>query len=343
YESKPHIGTDILKKVVQNMRKDIIKNGGEVRFGAKVTGLQIKDGVLTGVEVNDSEMIPTTQAVLAIGHSARDTFTYLNQIKIPMEAKAFAVGMRVEHPQSLINECMYGKEHGNKLPAAPYKLTAQTSTGRGVYSFCMCPGGYVVNASSEPRRIAVNGMSYSDRGSSHANSAIIVQVTPEDYGSDGPLAGVAFQRQLEEKAYELGKGSIPVQYYHDFVKNVSSAENNAVSYKKPCIKGKYEWTNIRGLLPSECEKAFQEGMEQFAHTIPDFAGDETILAGIESRTSSPIRIYRDDTLQCPMVRGLYPCGEGAGYAGGITSAAMDGIRIAEQIGVQFKPCRTDSI
>ncbi len=343
YESKPHIGTDILKKVVQNMRKDIIKNGGEVRFGAKVTGLQIRDGVLAGVEVNDSELIPATQAVLAIGHSARDTFTYLNQIKIPMEAKAFAVGMRVEHPQSLINECMYGKEHGNKLPAAPYKLTAQTSTGRGVYSFCMCPGGYVVNASSEPGRIAVNGMSYSDRGSSHANSAIIVQVTPEDYGSDGPLAGVAFQRQLEEKAYKLGKGSIPVQYYHDFVKNVSSAENNAVSYNKPCIKGEYKWTNIRGLLPSECEKAFQEGMEQFSHTIPDFAGDETILAGIESRTSSPIRIYRDDTLQCPMVRGLYPCGEGAGYAGGITSAAMDGIRVAEQIAVQFKPCRADSI
>ena len=338
YESKPHIGTDILKKVVVNMRNDIIKNGGEVRFGAKVTGLQVKEGVLTGVVVNDGEVISTTQAVLAIGHSARDTFTYLNRINVPMEAKAFAVGMRVEHPQNLINECMYGKEHGNKLPAAPYKLTAQTSTGRGVYSFCMCPGGYVVNASSEPGHIAVNGMSYSDRGSSRANSAIIVQVTPEDYEGEGPLAGVAFQRQLEERAYELGGSGIPVQYYHDFVKNVSSAESDAVSHNKPCVKGKYKWTNIRGLLPSECEKAFLEGMEQFAHTIPGFSGDETILAGVESRTSSPVRINRDENFQSPAVKGLYPCGEGAGYAGGNTSAAMDGIVVAEQIAMQFRPC-----
>lgn len=336
YESRPHIGTDILKKVVANMRNDIIKNGGEVRFGAKVTGFQISEGVLAGVEVNDSERIPTAQAVLAIGHSARDTFTYLNQIRVPMEAKAFAVGMRVEHPQSLINECMYGKEHGNRLPAAPYKLTAQTSTGRGVYSFCMCPGGYIVNASSEPGQIAVNGMSYSDRSGEHANSAIIVQVTPEDYGAGGPLAGVAFQRQLEEKAYLIGKGCVPVQCYGDYKRNQISQNPIDLDSPQPDIKGEYVFANLRGLLPQSCEQALIEGMEQFDRTIRGFAGENVLLAGIESRTSSPVRICRDDTLQCPTVRGLYPCGEGAGYAGGITSAAMDGIRVAEQIAMQFR-------
>lgn len=336
YESKPHIGTDILKKVVVNMRQAIIENGGEVRFGAKVTGLEIAEGVLCGVRINESEVLPTTQAVLAIGHSARDTFTYLDQIKIPMEPKAFAVGMRVEHPQSLINECMYGKEHGNRLPAAPYKLTAQTSTGRGVYSFCMCPGGYVVNASSEPGRIAVNGMSYSDRGGSHANSAIIVQVTPEDYGADGPLAGVVFQRQLEEKAYLIGNGCVPVQYYGDYKHSQNSGEGIEPGRPQPDVKGAYVFSDLRGLLPYSCEQAFIEGMEQFDKVIRGFAGDQVLLSGIESRTSSPVRICRDDSLQCPMVRGLYPCGEGAGYAGGITSAAMDGMRVAEQIAAQFR-------
>lgn len=338
YENKPHIGTDILKNVVANMRNDIIQNGGEVRFGAKVTGLESYNGVLTAVVVNGKEYIKTTQAVLAIGHSARDTFAYLNDIHVPMEAKAFAVGMRVEHPQSLINECMYGKEHGKELPAAPYKLTAQTSTGRGVYSFCMCPGGYVVNASSEPERIAVNGMSYSDRGSHNANSAIIVQVSPDDYGADGPLAGVAFQRQLEQKAYELGNGKIPVQYYGDYVKNISSDRHDkAQGYNEPCIKGAYTFTNMRGLLPEPCEKAFIEGMAQFDRTIEGYAAHDAILSGIESRTSSPVRIQRDENLQSPAIKGLYPCGEGAGYAGGITSAAMDGILIAERIAMQYKP------
>lgn len=337
YESKPHIGTDILKSVVANMRKAITENGGEVRFGAKVTGFEIRDGALRGVRINDSELLPAVQAVLAIGHSARDTFTYLEQIKVPMEAKAFAVGMRVEHPQSLINGCMYGKEHGDRLPAAPYKLTAQTSTGRGVYSFCMCPGGYVVNASSEPGRIAVNGMSCSDRGASHANSAIIVQVTPVDYGADGPLAGVAFQRQLEETAYRMGGGCVPVQYYGDFKRGQSSQKEICPGSPQPKMKGAYAFSNLRGLLPYSCEKAFIEGMEQFDQVIKGFAGEQVLLSGIESRTSSPVRIMRDDSMQCPAVRGLYPCGEGAGYAGGITSAAMDGMRVAEQIAGQFRP------
>lgn len=339
YESKPHIGTDILKKVVANMREFIIRNGGSVQFGAKVTGLELENGVLTGVQVNDTDVIKTGNAVLAIGHSARDTFAYLDSISVSMEAKAFAVGMRVEHPQSLINERMYGAEHGNELPAAPYKLTAQTSVGRGVYSFCMCPGGYVVNASSEPGKLAVNGMSYSDRDSNNANSAIVVQVSPSDYGSGGPLAGVEFQRQLEERAYVLGGGKIPAQYYGDYVKDRASVEREA--YLTPCTKGSYAFTNLRGLLPEACETALMEGMEQFDRTIKGFAAEDAVLSGIESRTSSPVRIHRNEVMQSPSVRGLYPCGEGAGYAGGITSAAMDGILIAEAIAVQYQPFMHD--
>lgn len=192
----------------------------------------------------------------------------------------------------------------------------------------------MVDASSEHGQIAVNGMSYSDRGSSHANSAIIVQVSPEDYGAEGPLAGIAFQRQLEKKAYELGKGTIPVQYYGDYKKNQSTGPLIDSDAPQPNIKGAYTFSNLRGLLPYSCEQAFIEGMEQFDRVIKGFAGDRVILSGIESRTSSPVRICRDDTLQSPAVRGFYPCGEGAGYAGGITSAAMDGIRVAEQIALQ---------
>lgn len=335
FENKPHIGTDILKKVVVSMREEIIQNGGEVRFESKVTALKTENEKVTGVVINGKEEIQTNHVVLAIGHSARDTFLYLNSIHLPMESKSFAVGMRVEHPQELINEVMYGKEHGMELPAAPYKLTAKTSMDRGVYSFCMCPGGYVVNASSEEGRIAVNGMSYSDRNSRNANSAIIVQVTPNDFGAEGPLAGVEFQRRLEEKAFMAGNGKVPVQYYEDYVKDKESEETP--DYQKPCIKGKYAYTNLRGILPEECEKAFIEGMEHFDKVIPGFAAKDAILAGIESRTSSPVRIHRDENLQSPAIKGLYPCGEGAGYAGGITSAAMDGIYIAEKIAECYAP------
>lgn len=335
FEGKPHIGTDVLKKVVVAMREEIIAHGGEVRFASKVTALNIEEGAVTGVVVNEKEEIPTNHVVLAIGHSARDTFSYLNSINLSMEAKAFAVGMRVEHPQKMINEVMYGKEHGMELPAAPYKVTARTSVGRGVYSFCMCPGGYVVNASSEEGRIAVNGMSYSDRGSHNANSAIIVQVTPKDFGAEGPLAGVAFQRCMEEAAFRAGKGKIPVQYYEDYVASKQSVEN--LEWNQPCIKGEYTYSNLRGILSAECEQAFMEGMEHFDKVIPGFAAKDAILVGMESRTSSPIRIHRDENLQSPTIKGLYPCGEGAGYAGGITSAAMDGIYVAEKIAQTFAP------
>lgn len=335
FESKPHIGTDVLKKIVITMREEIIRHGGDVRFESKVTALNVDNGRVTGVVINENEVINSNQVVLAIGHSARDTFAYLNSIHLPMESKAFAVGMRVEHPQRMINEVMYGKEHGDELPAAPYKLTAKTSIGRGVYSFCMCPGGYVVNASSEEGRIAVNGMSYSERGSQNANSAIIVQVTPEDYGADGPLAGVEFQRRLEEKAYKAGNGKVPIQYYEDYVADRESEENHI--WNTPCIKGEYAYANLRGILPKECELAFIEGMEHFDKVIPGFAAGDAILAGMESRTSSPVRIHRDKSLQSPAIKGLYPCGEGAGYAGGITSAAMDGIFVAEKIAEMYAP------
>ena len=335
FEQKPHIGTDILKSVVKNMREQIKKAGGQVFFDSQVTALKITDGKITGVVVNAEKEIDTEQVVLAIGHSARDTFSYLEQQHIPMEAKSFAVGMRVEHPQKLINEVMYGKEHGRQLPAAPYKLTAKTSVGRGVYSFCMCPGGYVVNASSEEGRIAVNGMSYSKRDSHNANSAIIVTVTPEDFPGSGPLAGVYFQRALEERAYAMGKGAIPVQYYEDYQSDKASVEKE--SYNSPCIKGRYTYTNLRGLLPEDCEKAFMEGMAHFDRVIPGYASKDAILSGIESRTSSPVRIHRDETFQSPGAAGLYPCGEGAGYAGGITSAAMDGLLIAEKIMEKYAP------
>lgn len=335
YDNKPHIGTDVLKIIVKNMREQIIENGGKVLFESQVTDIISKDGAIDSVRINHKYEIKTNQVVLAIGHSARDTFYYLNDLGIPMEAKSFAVGMRVEHPQKMINRAMYGDEHATKLPAAPYKVTAKTSVDRGVYSFCMCPGGYVVNASSEEGRLAVNGMSYSKRDSANANSAIIVTVTPDDFPGNTPLSGVEFQRSLEEKAFQIGNGAIPVQYYKDYLSDCPSVEN--AKYNKPCIKGKYVYANLRGLLPKQCEIALMEGIEHFDHILKGFAADDAILSGIESRTSSPVRISRDETLQSPGLKGLYPCGEGAGYAGGITSAAMDGIVIAEKIMETFAP------
>ncbi len=352
YEAKPHIGTDVLSRVVKNMRQEIIRLGGTVRFEAQMTDICLQDGQVKGVVVNDTETIACEQLVLATGHSARDTFAMLYERKIPMEAKAFAVGLRVEHPQEMINRSLYGMEKPGKLGAAPYKVTAKTSVGRGVYSFCMCPGGYVVNASSEEGRTAVNGMSYSGRDGTNANSAIIVSVTPEDFGSDHPLAGIAFQRELEERAYRLGNGKIPVQRYGCFKECVERKlsleellsenaleENTTEGLSEgfaPCCKGAYTWADVSRILPGECNQAFVEGMEVFGRQIEGFERDDAILLGVESRTSSPVRIHRDEKLQSA-IKGLYPCGEGAGYAGGITSAAMDGIRVAEAIASLFAP------
>lgn len=341
YDAKPHIGTDVLRRVVKGMRQEIEAMGGEVLFQSQVTDFNLEKGRITGVVINGKEMLPCSQVVLAIGHSARDTFAMLYEHGADMEAKAFAVGLRVEHPQSMINLSQYGIEDAGFLGAAPYKVTAQTSVGRGIYSFCMCPGGYVVNASSEPGKLAVNGMSYSGRDGQNANSAIIVAVTPKDFGSDHPLAGVAFQRRLEEKAYELGHGRIPVQRYGDFKDRVlgsmgqqTDTEDFSEEYTDttltPQNKGAWIYADVSQILPAECNQAFVEGMTHFGKLIPGFDRRDTLLSGVESRTSSPLRIRRDETLESN-IKGLYPCGEGAGYAGGITSAAMDGLKVAERL------------
>lgn len=348
YENLPHIGTDVLRKVVVNLREEIIALGGEVRFGCRVTGFQVTAGRLTGLAVKENgkeNIIPCDTAVLAIGHSARDTFRTLAQMHIPMTPKNFAVGFRVSHPQFLINQNQYGisdeqtmrKLH---LPAASYKLTAQTEK-RGVYTFCMCPGGYVVNASSERGRLAVNGMSDYARDSVRANSAVVMTVTPEDFG-EGILAGLHFQEELEEKAYQLAGGAVPVEKWSDFhleyaAADAASGNSQLVSEasdtlsRRLCIKGQSRPAPLHTLLPKSMTEDFITGMERFDKKLPGFAGDEAWVIGLESRTSSPVRILRDDRGQSPAIRGLYPCGEGAGYAGGIMSAAIDGIRIAEHI------------
>lgn len=332
YDSKPHIGTDILAKIIYNMRNHIITLGGEFRFESKVTDFLIADHIIKGVVINHKEELYSSDVVLALGHSARDTFEKLYEHAFDMDAKSFAVGFRVQHPQDMINLAQYGEKYARKLPAAPYKLTAQTANGRGVYSFCMCPGGYVVNASSEEGRLVVNGMSYSDRNSQSANSAIIVAVTPEDFGFKHPLAGIAFQRKLEEKAFRAGNGKIPVQYFSDFEKSYWKKEayldHKSLGYS--CHKGLVEFANLTEILPSSCNDSFLEAMHSYDRIIPGFDKESCLLSGVESRTSSPVRITRDDSLQAN-VKGVYPCGEGAGYAGGIMSAAMDGIRVGNSI------------
>lgn len=339
YVNKPHIGTDILRSVVANMRQEILRLGGEVRFSSRMTDLEIKNDRIVGIQINDSEWIAADAVVLAIGHSARDTFQMLYARSIPMEAKSFAVGMRVEHPQSMIDENQYGVQADMEhLPVAAYKLTHQSSQGRGVYSFCMCPGGYVVNASSEQGRLAVNGMSYRDRGSANANSAIIVSVTPEDFPNPShPLSGLVFQRKLEEAAFRLGEGKIPQQLFGDFESNQISKGYGSF---ESCHKGQQQFANLRTLFDDKINEAFIEGMHAFSGKIRQFDRADSILSGVESRTSSPVRIHRDADFQST-VQGLYPCGEGAGYAGGITSAAMDGLKVAEAIMKEFQPKRQE--
>lgn len=327
YVQKPHLGTDKLVEIVKNIRKYIEKHQGEVRFRSKVTDFLIEEGKVRGVIVNGQEKILSSFIVLAVGHSARDTFSLLEKKKVYMEPKSFAVGLRAEHPQTMINLYQYGKENPGNLGAASYKLTHRGKNGRGIYSFCMCPGGYVVNASSEPGRLAVNGMSYHDRNSHNANSALIVTVTPEDFPGEGPLAGVEFQRKLEEMAFTLGKGKIPLQLYGDFLNN---RETQALGQINPCIKGDWNFSNLRALFSEQINEALIEGIQAFGKIIPGFDREDMVLTGVESRTSSPVRISRDQDFQCS-IEGIYPCGEGAGYAGGITSAAMDGLKVGEAI------------
>ncbi len=333
YINKPHIGTDILCNVVRNMRKEIESLGGEVRFESQVTDFLIEKGKIKAVEINSSKTIETDVAVLAIGHSARDTFKILYELGADMEQKAFAVGVRIQHPQQMINISQYGEDYPDCLPAADYKLTYQASNDRGVYSFCMCPGGFVVNASSEEGRLAINGMSYSDRAGENANSALIVTVKPEDFASKHPLAGVEFQRSLEENAFKAADGRIPTQYVGEFLNN-GVPENINVTAQ---FKGEYEQgTDMRDLLPDFICDALAESLGFFGQKIKGFDRDDAIIAAVESRTSSPVRINRDEYFESN-IKGLYPCGEGAGYAGGITSAAMDGLKIAEAIAKKYMP------
>ena len=340
YDSKPHIGTDVLTLVVRNMREAIIKNGGEFLFSTRMTGFDADDLGIKGVKIlskGKEDRIDTNCMVLAIGHSSRDTFEMLKESKVKMSPKAFAVGLRIQHPQEMIDRNQYGTSERRDLPPADYKLTNRTGDGRNVYSFCMCPGGYVVNASSEEGRLCVNGMSYSGRSSLNANSAVIVSIGKDDLEGDDVLAGMEFQRRLEEKAYWLGDGAIPVQEYGDFKKNTLSGKAGSIT---PQMKGRYKPANLRDLLPDELNKAIIESVDKFGYTIEGFDRDDAILAGVESRTSSPVRILRDDDL-VGSIEGMYPCGEGAGYAGGITSAAMDGIKVAEAIMRKYRPFKKE--
>lgn len=337
YLQKPHIGTDKLADVVKNMRLEIERLGGEVRFGVRLDSLNIKNTgngdskKLESINVTDrflgkAEVIECDRLILAIGHSARDTFLSLNESGVMMQPKSFAIGVRVEHSQEMIGRNQYGELY-KALPTADYKLTHQTKDGRGVYSFCMCPGGYVVNASSEKGMLAVNGMSDYLRDGINANSAIVVTVGVEDFDGTDALAGMRFQRKWEKKAFDAAGGKIPVQLFGDFKKNVVSKEFGNV---RPQTKGETAFANVREILPGEVADSIEEGITAFEKKINGYSRDDTLLLGIESRTSSPVKIVRDDTMQSN-IKGLYPCGEGAGYAGGITSAAMDGIKTAIKI------------
>ena len=325
YDYKPHIGTDILKQVVSNMRKEIISLGGEFHFETQVDELVIEDGKVKGVKAKGKTYL-SDSIVLAIGHSARDTFKMLYNTGIHMEAKDFAVGFRIEHPQEMISRTMYDAAF-SKLPPAPYKLATNLSNQRGVYSFCMCPGGFVVNSSSEENHLVVNGMSYSKRDSKNANSAIVVSVGAREFDKSNPLAGIEYQRTIEHKAFTLCEGKIPQQLYGDFKAKKLSSSYGGFSSE---TKGNVAFGMLSDIFSQDIYQSFIDGMGMFGAKIKGFDRDDAILSGVESRTSSPVRINRNESFQAN-VAGLFPCGEGAGYAGGITSAAMDGIKVAEAV------------
>ncbi len=334
YDSKPHLGTDKLKRIIAGMRAAMTEAGCEFRFNTRMADLIIENGRVKGAVLDNREEIPADTVVLAIGHSARDTVKMLYDRKLNMERKDFAMGFRVMHPQELINRAQYGEDYPKELPAADYKLTHTASNGKRVYTFCMCPGGYVVNASSEEGRLAVNGMSYSSRASDYANSAVVAAFESESFGDGGVLSGIELQRRIEEKAYKAGGGRIPVQIYGDFKDNAKKETGNrpqSMHSEELCIKGSVQKADLRYIFDGETNKAIIEAMESFDGLIPGFGGENTLLLGVESRTSSPIRILRDSESLMSNIYGVYPCGQGAGYAGGIMSAAVDGIRVAERI------------
>ena len=336
YVAHPHIGTFRLVSMVERMRAEIIALGGEIRFESRVTGIQIEHGAVQGVTLANGEAIMAHQVVLALGHSARDTFAMLHAAGVFMEAKPFAIGFRIEHPQTLIDQARLGPNAGNPLlGAADYKLVHHAANGRAVYSFCMCPGGQVVAATSEPNCVVTNGMSQYSRAERNANAGIVVNVSPEDFGgTNDPLAGIAFQRRLEAHAFELGGNNYeaPGQLVGDFLAGHPSTQLGRVT---PSYQPGVHLTDLSTALPDFAIAAIREAIPAFDRQIRGFAMPDAVLTGVETRTSSPLRITRGDDLQSVNIKGLYPAGEGAGYAGGILSAGIDGIRVAEAVARAF--------
>jgi uncharacterized FAD-dependent dehydrogenase len=331
YVSKPHIGTFRLTGVVENMREQIKALGGEVRFEQRVTDLLIEGGQVYGVELDSGERIESRHVIMALGHSARDTFRMLHGRGVYMEAKPFSVGFRIEHPQSLIDQARLGKYAGHpKLGAADYKLVHHASNGRSVYSFCMCPGGTVVAATSEPNRVVTNGMSQYSRNERNANSGIVVGITPEQDYPGSPLAGIELQERLESHAFVMGGGTYeaPAQLVGDFI---AGKPSTALGSVEPSYKPGVKLVDLADALPAYAIEAIREALPAFDKQIKGFSLHDAVLTGIETRTSAPVRITRGADMQSLNVKGLYPAGEGAGYAGGILSAGVDGIRIAEAL------------
>ena len=334
YEAKPHIGTDKLPGVVRAIREQVIALGGQVRFSTQAAGFVLKDGRLAGLRLRTpqgEEILECSQVILAIGHSARDTFEELHRLSLPMEAKAFSVGARIEHPAALIDRAQYGSFAGHPaLGAADYKLSCHLENGRGVYTFCMCPGGYVTGAASEEGGVVTNGMSPWARDGQNSNAALLVGVTPADYGAEGPLAGVAFQRKIERAAFQLGGGdySAPAQRVADLLEGRASTAFGGVS---PTYEPGVVPADLGGCLPGFVIDSMKASLPILGRRLRGFDEGDALLTGPETRSSSPVRVLRDESCQSPLARGLYPCGEGAGYAGGIVSAAVDGLRCAEAL------------
>lgn len=333
WQGKPHIGTDRLQKTVAGLRQKIISLGGEFRFGTVAEDIETEAGVLKAIRLRDREgvkMVPCSGVIFAIGHSARDTFEMLYRHGLVMEKKPFAVGVRIEHKREKIDRSLYGRFAGNeRLGAADYKLSCKTARGTGVYTFCMCPGGYVVPASSETGRLVVNGMSEFARDAENSNSALLVGVAPSDIAEDSPLAGVQFQREWERCAFLVGGGDYkaPVQLVGDYMEKRMSASLGEVM---PSYLPGFRFAMLDDCLPPFVAEAIREALPMFERQITGFAAHDAVLTGIESRSSSPVRLLRDESGQSS-IKGLFPCGEGAGYAGGITSSAVDGIKCAEKL------------
>ena len=329
YKNKPHIGTDILRKVIKNMREKIISKGGEYRFSSTLTDLDIDNNRLKGVYIN-GDYLRCENLVLAIGHSARDTFRMLHKRGLTLENKPFAVGLRIIHGQELINNNQYG-EYSKYLDNASYKLTYKASNGKGVYTFCMCPGGYVVNSSNKSGELLVNGMSNYKRDSGYANSAVVVTIDEKDYGTK-LFDGMNYQETLEKKAFKVGCGQVPIETYEDYKHNrVGTSLGKIV----PEFKGLYKLANLNEIFLSNINDTIKEGIENFNTKIKGFSDGNSVLAGVESRTSSPVRIVRDEKMESN-IKGIYPIGEGAGYSGGITTSSVDGIKVSEILRSKYK-------